>query len=89
MEVKLDIGGDGRVKAMVMADKPETLDLLQKDSRGARTCPSKAGLKTDNNSLSFNLHGKEEMAMHIYRRMQRQTRMAKTTPSKKIKMMKP
>ena len=30
VEVKLDIGGDGRVKAMVMADKPETLDLLQK-----------------------------------------------------------
>ena len=59
VEVKLDIGGDGRVKAMVMADKPETLDLLQKDSRVLERALQEAGLKTDNNSLSFNLHGKE------------------------------
>lgn len=59
VEVKLDIGGDGRVKAMVMADKPETLDLLQKDSRVLERALQEAGLKTDNNSLSFNLQGKE------------------------------
>jgi flagellar hook-length control protein FliK len=59
VEVKLDIGGDGRVKAMVMADKPETLDLLQRDSRVLERALQEAGLKTDNNSLSFNLHGKE------------------------------
>ena len=59
VEVKLDIAGDGRVKAMVMADKPETLDLLQKDSRVLERALQEAGLKTDNNSLSFNLHGKE------------------------------
>ena len=59
VEVKLDIGGDGRVKAMVMADKPETLDLLQKDSRVLERALQEAGLKTDSNSLSFNLHGKE------------------------------
>lgn len=59
VEVKLDIGGDGRVKAMFMADKPETLDLLQKDSRVLERALQEAGLKTDNNSLSFNLHGKE------------------------------
>ena len=59
VEVKLDIGGDGRVKAMVMADKPETLDLLQKDSRVLERALQDAGLKTDNNSLSYNLQGKE------------------------------
>tara|TARA_Y100001934_G_scaffold255213_1_gene321976 strand:- start:101 stop:2437 length:2337 start_codon:yes stop_codon:yes gene_type:complete len=59
VEVKLDIGGDGKVKAMVMADKPETLDLLQKDSRILERALQDAGLKTDNNSLSFNLQGKE------------------------------
>ncbi|MEE3007782.1 MAG: flagellar hook-length control protein FliK, partial [Pseudomonadota bacterium] len=59
VEVKLDIAGDGRVKAMVMADKPETLDLLQKDSRVLERALQEAGLKTDNNSLSFNLQGKE------------------------------
>ena len=59
VEVKLDIGGDGRVKAMVMADKPETLDLLQKDSRVLERALQDAGLKTDNNSLSFNLQGRE------------------------------
>ncbi len=59
VEVKLDIAGDGKVKAMVMADKPETLDLLQKDSRVLERALQEAGLKTDNNSLSFNMHGKE------------------------------
>mgnify|MGYP002838255821 CR=1 FL=1 len=59
VEVKLDIAGDGRVKAMVMADKPETLDLLQKDSRVLERALQEAGLKTDNNSLSFNLQGRE------------------------------
>ena len=88
VEVKLDIGGDGRVKAMVMADKPETLDLLQKDSRVLERALQEAGLKTDNNSLSFNLQGKREMAMHIYRLTQGRVRMNKITPSKKTKMMK-
>lgn len=59
VEVKLDIAGDGRVKAMVMADKPETLDLLQKESRVLERALQEAGLKTDNNSLSFNLQGRE------------------------------
>ena len=59
VEVKLDIAGDGRVKAMVMADKPETLDLLQRDSRTLERALQESGLKTDNNSLSFNLQGKE------------------------------
>ena len=59
VEVKLDIAGDGRVKAMVMADKPETLDLLQRDSRTLERALQESGLKPDNNSLSFNLQGKE------------------------------
>ena len=59
VEVKLDIAGDGRVKAMVMADKPETLDLLQRDLRTLERALQESGLKTDNNSLSFNLQGKE------------------------------
>ena len=42
-----------------MADKPETLDLLQKDSRFLERALQDAGLKTDNNSLSFNMQGKE------------------------------
>ena len=58
VEVKLDITGDGRVKAMIMADKPDTLDLLQRDSRGLERALQESGLKTDNNSLSFNLQGK-------------------------------
>ncbi|MBH68627.1 MAG: hypothetical protein CMM58_09770 [Rhodospirillaceae bacterium] len=59
VEVKLEIGGDGRVKAMVIADRPETLDLLQRDSRVLERALQESGLKTDHNSLSFNLQGKE------------------------------
>lgn len=55
VEVKLDIAGDGRAKAMVLAERPETLELLQRDSRILERALQDAGLKTDHNSLSFDL----------------------------------
>ncbi len=59
VEVKLDIAGDGRVKALVLAERPETLDLLQRDSRVLERALQDAGLKTDHNSLSFDLQGRD------------------------------
>jgi len=58
VEVKLDIANDGRAKALVMAERPETLELLQRDSRVLERALQDAGLKTDQNSLSFDLHGR-------------------------------
>jgi hypothetical protein len=57
IEVQLEVASDGRVHAVIAADKPETLDLLQRDARGLERALNDAGLRTDSGSLSFNLRG--------------------------------
>lgn len=54
VEVKLEVTEDGRAMAIVSAERPETLDLLQRDASGLRQALQDAGLSTDSNSLSFN-----------------------------------
>lgn len=60
IEVQLDVSPDGRVHAVIAADKPETLDLLQRDARGLERALNDAGLRTDSGSLSFNLRGQNQ-----------------------------
>ena len=48
---------DGRAAATIIADRPETLELLQRDSRGLQQALQDAGLKSDSANLSFNLGG--------------------------------
>ncbi|MEH6630594.1 MAG: flagellar hook-length control protein FliK [Halopseudomonas aestusnigri] len=55
VDVKLEIVDGSTVKAMISAERPDTLDLLQKDSRMLEKALQEAGLKTDGQSLSFNL----------------------------------
>ena len=50
-------GLQGRAVAVVSAERPETLDLLQRDAAGLRQALQDAGLSTDSKSLSFNLQG--------------------------------
>ncbi|CAO3354756.1 flagellar hook-length control protein FliK [Azospirillum melinis] len=57
IDIKLDIGADGRVNAMVAVEKAQTLELLQRDSRGLERALQDAGLQTDANSLNFSLRG--------------------------------
>jgi flagellar hook-length control protein FliK len=57
VEVKLAVTEDGRAMAVVSVERPETLDLLQRDANGLRQALQDAGLSTDSNSLSFNLRG--------------------------------
>lgn len=53
IDVKLEMGHDKTVRAVVSADNPQTLDLLQRDSRALERALADAGLKTDSGSLSF------------------------------------
>ncbi len=62
IDVKLEVGHDGRVSAIVTADNKNTLDLLQKDSRELQQALQNAGLQMDNDSLSFNLRERGEDA---------------------------
>lgn len=57
IDVKLEVGEDGRVTAQVRAEKPETLELLQRDARGLERALQEAGLRADSGSLSFGLRG--------------------------------
>ncbi len=59
LDVKLEIGKDGLVRASVTVEKPETLDLLQRDQRALERALQDAGLKTNSNSLEFDLRGED------------------------------
>ena len=55
VEVKLEVAQDGRVTVTVIADKADTLDMLQRDSRALERALQDAGLRTDSESLNFGL----------------------------------
>ena len=57
IDVKLESSHDGTLRAVVSAERSETLDLLQRDARGLERALQDAGVKTDSGSLSFNLRG--------------------------------
>jgi hypothetical protein len=55
VEIRLNIQKDGQVHTVVMADKPETLALLQKDSSQLERSLQGAGLNASSENMSFNL----------------------------------
>lgn len=59
VEVRLSIQRDGSVHAIVMADKPETLALLQKDASQLERSLQQAGLNANSENMSFNLRDQQ------------------------------
>lgn len=59
IDIRLDFGTDGKVQASIVAERPQTLDMLQRDARGLEKALQAAGLQTDSGSLSFNLRGQD------------------------------
>ena len=57
VEVEIELGKDGRLSAVFLADRPETLDMLQRDSRALERALNEAGMRTDADGLSFSLRG--------------------------------
>jgi flagellar hook-length control protein FliK len=57
IEVRLENGPEGTLRAVISAERSETLDLLQRDARGLERALQEAGVKTDSGSLNFNLRG--------------------------------
>jgi flagellar hook-length control protein FliK len=57
IDVKLNVGHDGRVMAVLSADRSDTLNLLRQDASSLTQALRDAGLQADNSSLSFNLRG--------------------------------
>lgn len=62
VEVRLEFGADGGVKAALSAEKPETLNLLQRDAAALERALNDAGLKTNSGSLNFSLQQDQAQA---------------------------
>lgn len=61
IEIRMEITESGKVSAHLVADKPETLELLQKDRAALEKAMADAGLDTDADSLAFSMReGKDD-----------------------------
>jgi flagellar hook-length control protein FliK len=57
LDITLDVDTKGKTGVTIIADNKQTLDLLQRDLQNLQKALSDAGLKSDPDSLSFNLRG--------------------------------
>jgi flagellar hook-length control protein FliK len=57
VDVKIELTHDGRVTAVISADRSDTLLQLERGSGELQQALKDAGLQTDSGSLSFNLRG--------------------------------
>ena len=55
VEVRLEFHRDNQVSAVIAADRPETLDALQRDVRALERSLHQAGLRLDSDGLTFSL----------------------------------
>ncbi|ABS63801.1 flagellar hook-length control protein [Parvibaculum lavamentivorans DS-1] len=55
IDVRMEVRKDGQVVAHMTVDRPETLDLLQRDARALQQALNNAGLQADSDSLNFTL----------------------------------
>jgi flagellar hook-length control protein FliK len=62
IDVRLSVDDNGKAQAHLSADKPQTLELLQRDSRNLERALKDAGLDLSNNGLNFSLKGEQRQA---------------------------
>ncbi len=59
VDVHMSVSRDGKAEALLTADRPATLELLQRDSKTLERALKDAGLDLSNNSLNFSLKGQQ------------------------------
>jgi flagellar hook-length control protein FliK len=69
IDVKIEVGNDGTLRAAFAADKQMTLDLLKGDSRQLEQALSEAGLSTDAGGLNFSLRGDNRENAQAFRQL--------------------
>lgn len=62
VEVEIELTKDGRLTAIFIAERPETLEMLQRDSRALERALNEAGVRTDADGFSFSLRGEGRQA---------------------------
>jgi len=60
IQVKMQIGKDGKLQAHIISSRPETAEILQKEMAGLQKAFDEAGFRTDENSLSFSFRNEEQ-----------------------------
>ena len=60
VDIKLDINHDGRMTAVISAERQETLDLLRSDQRNLLHAINEAGMKMSQNNLNFTSSGQNQ-----------------------------
>jgi flagellar hook-length control protein FliK len=60
VDVRMEVRKDGHVVAHLSVERPETLDLLQRDARALQQALNNAGLQADGDSLNFSLKDQSE-----------------------------
>ncbi len=53
IDIRMEIGSDGRIQATLTADRPDALDLMRSEARLLERALNDAGLRADPGSLSF------------------------------------
>lgn len=68
LEIRMKFGRNGEIKAHLIAEKPETLSMLQKDAPQIQRLLQAAGLEADEGSLSFDLrqHAQHDHSDNAY-----------------------
>jgi hypothetical protein len=64
LEVQMNFGRDGTVSAKLIADKPETLTMLQRDSAQLERILQQSGLEVADGALSFDLREQNQQSLY-------------------------
>ncbi|MDH3661239.1 MAG: flagellar hook-length control protein FliK [Alphaproteobacteria bacterium] len=64
VDIQLNFEGAGRLSALITAERPETLELLQRDSRFLERSLGDSGLKLASDGLSFALKQDQQQQQH-------------------------
>lgn len=67
VDIRLDIARDGVVRAAIVADRADTLDMLNKDSRVLERVFQDSGLKMDAGQMQFSLRGENGSSQEAYK----------------------
>lgn len=64
LEVRMNFGKDGKMSAQLIADKPETLHMLQRDQAHLERILQQSGLDMGDGALSFDLRGGNQQSLY-------------------------
>jgi flagellar hook-length control protein FliK len=62
VEIHLSLDNSGKAQANLVIDKPQTLELMQRDTFGLTQSLNNAGVSLSNNGLNFSLRGQDRQS---------------------------